>query len=156
MNIPTRVDRPITHFIDTTIKPLLTNDSENIISQFISRNERTTSHHNQGDTPYQELALTILYGNKSQPQDQNQNINIPIQYSFNIFDNPFVSDINRHIKYEREISKFVPVVTYSLVKCRNCKSDQVMISQIQTSSGDEGFTNKMRCLTCRHKWSERN
>jgi DNA-directed RNA polymerase subunit M/transcription elongation factor TFIIS len=129
-------------FIDSNIRPLLENLGldESVVSLLdLSTNK---------DDLYQQIGLLIqmVVDKKTLPS------------KLELFDSVYVEDINRHIQYERDVLKFSPTVSVSINSCRNpkCKSKRVMSSQIQNRSGDEGFTNKLVCLECNYRWTERN
>ncbi len=45
-----------------------------------------------------------------------------------------------------------PEVQKGIYKCKKCKSQKTWSYQLQTRSGDEGFTNYINCSNCGNRW----
>lgn len=78
-----------------------------------------------------------------------------MENTFNNLPDFFFSNVSRNeiISFASDILK--PVISEpkpSYIKC-SCGSDKVWIDNMQTRSGDEGYTCFFLCSSCKKKWT---
>jgi len=73
--------------------------------------------------------------------------------SYLVLESPLLVDARKSVKYKREILSRDPPGAKSIAgKCYRCGFDQLLMTSVQTRSGDEGITNIYFCPNCRNTW----
>lgn len=69
-----------------------------------------------------------------------------------IFESPLLKMSRQQYYREIEVLRTKINIKPGDVKCRRCGGKEVMALQVQTRSGDEGFTTKYTCIQCDNHW----
>lgn len=70
-----------------------------------------------------------------------------------VLESPLMEDARISLKNKREIlSRDPPGAKTVAGKCYRCGNEQLLMSSLQTRSGDEGMTNIYFCPQCRNTW----
>lgn len=90
-----------------------------------------------------EEAMDYLRSVSTQPKDVSRLV----------LDSPLMKDARLNVKREREILSRDPPGAKSIAgNCYRCGFDQLLMTSVQTRSGDEGMTNIYFCPQCRNTW----
>lgn len=93
----------------------------------------------------QEEAMDYLIQVSNQPKDLSRLV----------LNSPLMKDARLNMKREREILSRDPPGAKSIEgKCYRCDFDRLLMTSIQTRSGDEGMTNIYFCPNCRNTWKD--
>lgn len=88
-----------------------------------------------------EKALEFIYASKNRDEL--------------MWGNPTLKKAREADEKEKIILKEPEVGMKNIGKCGRCGSENIVFTETQTSSGDEGFTYRFFCTDCPHRWRVR-
>ena len=118
---------------------------ENKIFKFIKENYKNI------DEDYGNIAYEIIGELKEMKSLEEMHTFLDKKIT-NIYNYPSYKALNN--KRDIDIDRIVnpPNVQEGVYECSKCKSKKTYLFQLQTRSGDEGFTTYVTCVNCGNKW----